>query len=76
MHECTSEKTKTEPEFFDTEGLAKYLNVSKKAVIKWRDDRRLQGAVKCGRIWRFRRNEIEKRLLSGTLLLDKKESNK
>jgi len=60
-----------QPEFFDTKGLARYLSVSPKSVIKWRDKKRIPGAVKCGRVWRFRRAEIEKRLLSGELLLSK-----
>jgi len=59
-----------QPEFFDTTELAQYLGVSRKAVIKWRQARRIPGAVRCGRVWRFRRTEIEKRLLSGELLLD------
>jgi len=58
-------------EFFTTEQLAKYLGVSVKAVVKWRDARRIPGCVRCGRVWRFRRSDIEKRLLSGSLLLEK-----
>jgi excisionase family DNA binding protein len=60
-----------EKEFFDTGELARYLNVSKKSVEKWRGQRLIQGTVKIGRVYRFRRIEIEKRLLSGRFLLDK-----
>lgn len=62
---------KEQVDFFDTEGLARFLNVSKKSIIKWREAGRLPGMVRCGRIFRFRRNAIEKKLLSGTLLLNK-----
>jgi hypothetical protein len=56
-------------EFFNTISLAAFLGVSVKAVIKWRDAGRLPGQVRCGRIHRFRRVDIEKKLLSGELLL-------
>ena len=59
----------TAQEYFTSEQLAAYLNVSVKSIIKWRDARRLPGAVRCGRVWRFRRVEVEKRLLTGELLL-------
>ena len=65
-------ENKNEPEFLDTPQLARMLNVSKKSIIKWREQRRIPGAVKCGRVWRYSRNEIRKRLLSGKLLLDKR----
>jgi excisionase family DNA binding protein len=58
-------------EFFNTEELAAYLNVSKKFVIKHRDAGRIPGACRIGRIWRFRRSDVEKKLLSGELLLSK-----
>ena len=63
-------KKRDEVAFFDTKGLARFLSVSGKTVVKWRDAGRLPGAVRVGRVWRFRRAEIERRLLSGTLLLD------
>ncbi len=58
-------------EFFDTAGLARYLNVSPKSVVKWRNAKRLPGAVRCGRVWRFSRVEVEKRIAGGSLLLPK-----
>lgn len=61
--------TEDEKELFDSNQLAVYLNVSKKSIEKWRVQNRLPGACRIGRYWRFRRNEIEKRLLSGQLLL-------
>jgi excisionase family DNA binding protein len=60
-----------ENEFFDSKQLSEYLNVSKRSVEKWRVQRLIPGAYQVGRVWRFRRTEIEKRLLSGKLLLDK-----
>ena len=65
-------QTEQQVEFFNTEELAAYLNVSKKFIIKHRDLGRIPGAVRIGRVWRFRRSDVEKRLLSGELLLSKK----
>ena len=62
---------KVESEFVDTPQLATMLNVSVKSIIKWRAQKRIPGAIKCGRVWRFNRIEIRKRLLSGSFLLDK-----
>jgi len=56
-----------EPEFLTGKQLAGKLNVSLKAVIKWTAARRLP-YVKMGRVNRYPRIEIEKRLLSGQLL--------
>lgn len=58
-----------ESEFFNTLELAKYLNVSRKSIEKWRYQNRIPGQVKCGYSWRYRKSEVEKRLLSGQLLL-------
>jgi len=66
-----NEENVIEKEFFNTKELSHYLNLSVKTVIKWRDSRRLPGAVRCGRVWRFRRIEVEKRLTTGELLLPK-----
>jgi excisionase family DNA binding protein len=60
-----------EPEYLNGKQLAAKLNVSIKAVVKWTAARRLP-ACKMGRIWRYPRIEIEKRLLSGNLLYDKR----
>lgn len=62
------DKNKAENDFFKTNELATYLNVSKKSIEKWRSQNRLP-AVKVGYSWRYRKREIEKRLLSGQLLL-------
>ena len=59
---------KNESEFLSTIQLAKMLNVSTKSIEKWRNQRIIPGACKIGRCWRFRKNEIEKKLLSGQLL--------
>jgi excisionase family DNA binding protein len=60
-----------EPEYLTGKQLAGKLNVSLKAIIKWTALKRLP-ACKMGRIWRYPRREIEKRLLTGNLLYDKK----
>lgn len=64
------EKKTPESEFFTPDELASYLKVSKKFIEKHLSTRRIPGAVKIGRVWRFRRADIQKRLLSGSLLLD------
>jgi|WetSurMetagenome_2_1015567.scaffolds.fasta_scaffold296119_1 excisionase family DNA binding protein len=64
------ESGKEEPEYLTGKQLAIKLNVSLKSVIKWTAARRLP-CCKMGRVWRYPRPEIEKRLLSGALLFEK-----
>ena len=59
-----------EREFLTAPELAIKLNVSLKSVINWTQARRLP-VIKMGRVNRYPRVEIEKRLLSGSLLFDK-----
>jgi excisionase family DNA binding protein len=74
MKNCKNDQIKeynfnTTPEYshgcYTTESLAERLNVSKKFIVSHR--RRLPGAMKVGRIWRFDRVAVEKKLLSGNL---------
>jgi hypothetical protein len=51
--------------------LAKFLNVSLKFVEKYTALRRIPGQTKVGRVWRYDLRAIEKKLLSGELLLSK-----
>ena len=51
--------------------LAAKLNMSLKWVVKHTQARRIPGQTKFGRLWRYRRVEVEKRLLSGTFLKEK-----
>lgn len=60
----------TEPEYLTAKELATKLNVSQKTVQKWRALGKLP-IVKMGRLVRFPRQEIEKRLLTGCLLVDR-----
>lgn len=60
-----------ETEYLSPDELAKKINMSKKFIKKHIQDRRLPGMVRCGRYWRFNRIELEKKLLSGNLLLEK-----
>ena len=69
MSETTT--TAPEPEYLTARQLAEKVNVSLKAVVKWTAARRLP-ACKMGRVWRYPVREIEKRLLSGSLLYDKR----
>ena len=64
------ENSPQEPEFLTAPELAVKLNVSLKSVINWTQARRLP-VIKMGRINRYPRIEIEKRLLTGSLLLNK-----
>lgn len=66
------ETTAAEPEYLTPRQLAGKVNVSLKAVTKWTQARRLP-ACKMGRVWRYPAREIEKRLLSGSLLYDKRQ---
>ncbi len=60
-----------EAEYLTARQLARKVNVSLKAVTKWTAARRLP-CCKMGRVWRYPAREIEKRLLSGSLLYDKR----
>lgn len=62
----------SETEFLSVKQLAEYLNCSEKFIRKHIESRRLPGMVKIGRTYRFRKSEVEKRLLTGQLLLDSK----
>lgn len=62
---------KFESEFFDSNQLAVYLNISKKAIIRWRNQGRIPGACRISNRWRFRKIEVEKRLINGIFLLPK-----
>lgn len=59
-------------EYFSPGELAEYLNVSKKFIDKHIATKRLPGAVRVGRLWRFKKIDIEKRLAIGELLLPEK----
>ena len=61
-----------EPELIDSRQLATMLSVSKKFIDKHTAAHRLPGMVRVGRLIRFRRLEIEKRLATGELLLPEK----
>ena len=58
------------PEYFTPNELAALLNMSLKWVVKYTQLRRIPGQIKIGRLWRYRRTEVQMRLLSGTFLLD------
>jgi hypothetical protein len=62
-------ETAIQKEYLTGKQLAEKLNVSIKSIAKWTAARRLPGAIKAGRVWRYQTIEIEKRLLSGNLLL-------
>ena len=57
-------------EYLSSHELAEYLHVSLKFIEKHLSTHRIPGAVKIGRLWRFRRSDIEKHLTRGTLLLE------
>jgi excisionase family DNA binding protein len=67
QHERSTAETSVNPEFFTPEELAALLNIPRRTVEKWTLQRKLP-VIKCGRLNSFPRVEIQKRLLSGTLL--------
>jgi excisionase family DNA binding protein len=56
-----------EPEFYTVASLAERFLVPKRTVEKWILKKRLP-VIRCGRLIRIPRLEVEKRLLSGNLL--------
>jgi hypothetical protein len=72
---CSDDKpVEPEPEYLTGKQLATKLNVSLKSVFKWTAQRRIPGAVKFGYRWRYSAVEINKRILSGQLLLTDNKS--
>ncbi len=65
-------KTEIENEYYTPEELALKLNVSLKSIRTWTQNRRIPGQVKIGRIWRYRKCDIEKQLLTKDSLLRQK----
>lgn len=64
--------SETVKEYLTAKELAEMLNMSLKFIIKHTQSGRIPGKTKIGRLWRYRKSDIEKRLLSGQLLLDDK----
>ena len=64
---CLKSSQDGEPEFYTPEELAAYLRIPLRTLEKWTQQRRLP-VVKVGRLNRFPRCEIQKRLLNGNLL--------
>jgi excisionase family DNA binding protein len=56
-----------EPEFYTPAELAELLRIPRRTLEKWTLQRRLP-VIKVGRLNRFPRVEIQKRLLNGSLL--------
>ncbi len=55
---------------FTPKELAAKLNMSLKWVVKMTQAHRMPGQIKIGRLWRYRRADVEKRLLAGDFLLE------
>ena len=60
------------PDCLTPKELAGKLNMSLKWVVKHTQARNIPGQVKLGGLWRYRRNEVEKRLLGTQFLLENK----
>jgi excisionase family DNA binding protein len=60
-------KGQAEPEYYTPDDLSELLRVPKRTIEKWVLKRRLP-VIKVGRLNRFPRIEIQKRLLNGNLL--------
>lgn len=67
LSEKTGREPGREPEYYTPDELSKLLCIPKRTLEKWTLQRRLP-VVKVGRLNRFPRVEIQKRLLNGSLL--------
>jgi excisionase family DNA binding protein len=56
-------------EYYTPAELAALVHVGERWIEKQIPKRLLPGMTKIGKYWRFRKSEVEKQLLSGTLLL-------
>jgi excisionase family DNA binding protein len=56
-------------EFYTPAELASLVRVGERWIEKQIPKRRIPGMTKVGRYWRFRRSEVDKQLLTGSLLL-------
>lgn len=65
------ETGKSWPDFLTPPELASYLNMSLKWVETHTAKDRIPGIVRCGRSIRYRKSEIDLRMLNGQILLDK-----
>jgi excisionase family DNA binding protein len=65
--ETDSMAKEVKPEYYTPSELAELLRVPKRTLEKWALQRRIP-VTKLGRLNRFPRVEIDKRLLNGTLL--------
>ncbi len=59
----------TDPEFYTPQELAALGRVGERWIEKQIPKRRLPGMTKWGRYWRFRKSEVDRQLLTGSLLL-------
>ena len=60
----------TPRDFLTPQEVASKLGMSVKWVTKQTQARRMPGQIKVGRLWRYRRTDVEKRLLAGSFLLE------
>ncbi len=58
------------PELISPKQLADRLHISLKWVEKHTQGRRIPGQIKVGRVWRYDWMEVQKRMLSGQVLLE------
>jgi excisionase family DNA binding protein len=78
-YSCQDEPAGTEAQGADNarllsgEQLAKYIGTSKKFVYKHVSSGRMPGVCRIGRLLRFDRNIIDKRLAAKNLLLEKQD---
>lgn len=67
------ETTQNKPsDFLKPKELADKIGMSLKWVTAQTQARRVPGQIKIGRLWRYRLTEVEKRLLAGQFLHEKK----
>ncbi len=63
------ETTISLPAYYHPRELSIMLNVSIKTITKWTQARRVPGQIKCGGLWRYDRDAVDRARRSGVLLL-------
>ncbi len=64
-----------EPEFYTPHELASLVRVGVRWIEKQIPKRLLPGMIKVGHYWRFRKSEVDRQLLTGSLLLSAPKRN-
>lgn len=64
MSSMTNRESEQINAWLTVEGIAQYLSVSKETIYRWLE-RETIPAHKMGKLWRFKRNEVDKWIIKG-----------